>query len=58
MASYKHYIPPARRVESTANTFMAGRLRHPSKSRGKAAVADWEDEGGSTVAPVVAKPSA
>lgn len=63
MTSYKHYILPAAMVGSTAvtsafATFMAGRLRHTRKNRGKASLADWEEEGGSTVAPAAATPSA
>ena len=62
MTSYKHHIPPTVRAGSTAvtsafATFMASRLRHTRKSRGKAALADWEDEGGSVVAPPIGTPS-
>jgi hypothetical protein len=62
MTSYKHHILPAVRVGSAAvtsafATFMASRLRHTRERRGKAALADWEEEGGSVVAPAVATPS-
>ncbi|NMG29674.1 hypothetical protein [Aromatoleum evansii] len=61
MASYKHFILPAVLVGNAAvvpvfTRFMADRLRHTRKSRQKAALANWEDEGGSVVAPVVPTP--
>jgi len=61
MTSYKHFILPAvlvgdAAVASVFAKFMADRLRHTRKSRQKAVLADWEDEGGSVVAPVVSTP--
>lgn len=61
MTSYKHFILPAVLVGNAAVApvfakFMAERLRHTRKSRQKAVLADWEDEGGSVVAPVVSTP--
>ncbi|NMG73988.1 hypothetical protein [Aromatoleum diolicum] len=62
MTSYKHFILPAVLVGNSAvasvfATFMADRLRHTRKGRQKAALADWEDEGGSVVVPEATTPS-
>ncbi|WP_156822082.1 hypothetical protein [Azoarcus sp. KH32C] len=56
MTNYKYIVPPAALVRTTAvasvfATFMASRLRHTRQSREKAALAGWEDEGGSVAAP-------
>lgn len=60
MTSYKRHILPTMQVGSAATSafaaFMASRLRHTRASRAKAALADWEEEGGSVVAPAVATP--
>lgn len=61
MASYKHFILPAVLVGNAAAApvfakFMADRLRHTRKSRQKASLANWEDEGGSVVPTTVSTP--
>lgn len=61
MTSYKHFTLPAALVGSAAvasvfATSMAERIRHTRKNRPKAALANWEDEGGSVVAPAGGKP--
>lgn len=52
MTSYKRFILPAVLVGATAaasvfTAVMANRRRNTRKDRRKAALADWEDEGGS-----------
>lgn len=62
MTSYKHFILPAALVGNAAvasvfATFMADRLHRTRKNRQKAALADWEDEGGSVVVAGATTPS-
>lgn len=56
MTSYKRVIPATALVgtivvASVFVTYMTSRLRHTRQSREKAALAGWEDEGGSVAAP-------
>jgi len=62
MTSYKHLILPAvlvgaAAVASVFAMFMAGRLRHTRQGGRKAALAIWEDEGGSVAAPEAVAPA-
>lgn len=61
MTINKHLILPAVLIgtAAAASVFaftMAGRLRQTRKTRQKAALACWEDEGGSVAAPVASTP--
>lgn len=60
MTSYKHFILPAvligtAAVASVFATLKTGRLRNTRKDRQQAALADWEDEGGSVAPPTPAR---
>lgn len=62
MTSYRHLILPAVLVGAAAlasvfATFIAGRFRHTRQGGRKAALAIWEDEGGSVAAAEAVAPA-